>query len=214
MSSKKVERDRPDTAGTPGRGPGRPPLDHEQLRRQVLDTARRLFAERSFAGVTVSRLIDAAGVSAGSFYRLFDDKESVLHTLLEEVLESNRLEVQAQLTDDPDPVTRLHDYVRVVIDISRETQQHVLGDLKRILANGLPPALADFPAYVDSLTEMVVRELLEGVRANGQLALSIEKIDDAAPLIVAICDKAVLEGRPTGRACADFVLRAVLDANR
>jgi AcrR family transcriptional regulator len=62
------------------RRPGPPPEDR---RRQILDAALKVFAEKGFKGATNQDIADAAGISPGLIYWYFDSKEDVLFALIE-----------------------------------------------------------------------------------------------------------------------------------
>ena len=53
----------------------------------ILDAAERVLAERTLAELTVADVLDAAGVSRGSFYFYFESKEAVVAALLERIVE-------------------------------------------------------------------------------------------------------------------------------
>jgi AcrR family transcriptional regulator len=71
----------PATADPSGlRNPPTQARSRERLR-LVLDAADLLLASRGAAAFTTTRLAEAAGVSVGSIYRFFDDKEAVVEAL-------------------------------------------------------------------------------------------------------------------------------------
>lgn len=55
----------------------------EERRRQLLDTALALFAQRGFDNTTVKELSEAAGVAQGLVYHYFRSKEELLFAVLE-----------------------------------------------------------------------------------------------------------------------------------
>lgn len=57
-------------------------LDRE-TRHRILETAAVEFAKRSFEGVSLNQLIDQVGMSKGSFYYYFDDKEDLFTTVVD-----------------------------------------------------------------------------------------------------------------------------------
>ena len=56
----------------------------EGKRRAILAAAKRLFAARGFPGTSVADLAREVELPVGSIYTYFDNKEAVLHTVIEE----------------------------------------------------------------------------------------------------------------------------------
>ncbi len=54
-------------------------------RQRLLDSARRLFGHQGYAGVRISDITEAAGVSQGAFYRYFADRRALVLELLREL---------------------------------------------------------------------------------------------------------------------------------
>lgn len=66
----------------------------ELRRRQILDAALTVFAERGYHGTAVSDLVEAAGVARGTFYLYFDAKETIFRELLDDLLATLRTSVR------------------------------------------------------------------------------------------------------------------------
>ena len=56
----------------------------ERSRRQILDAALKLFSTRGFGATSMRDIAHKAGVSTGSVYHQFPDKETVFRELLDE----------------------------------------------------------------------------------------------------------------------------------
>jgi len=69
---------------SPGGGQRR--LESERKRQRVLESARRCFGERGFAGATVAAIAADAGVSNGLLYQFFRNKEHLFTVVLSEVI--------------------------------------------------------------------------------------------------------------------------------
>ena len=54
-------------------------------RRHILETAARVFAANGYHGTTVKEIVDEAGMSVGSFYFYFKNKEDLFETLYDEI---------------------------------------------------------------------------------------------------------------------------------
>src|SRR5689334_719922 len=75
--------------------------------RQILDCAKRVFAERGFHAANVSHICAAAGIGRGTLYQYFANKRSVLQAILREALERVRalMEKQSEAQPYPPPET-------------------------------------------------------------------------------------------------------------
>jgi len=56
----------------------------EDKRRRVLDSAKRSFARKGFAGTNVNLVAEAAGISVGSLYQYFRTKDDLFLALIDE----------------------------------------------------------------------------------------------------------------------------------
>ncbi len=59
--------------------------DESSKRRQILDGARRLFMELGFDAASMGEIAKAAGVSKGTLYVYFSDKNALFEAIVEEV---------------------------------------------------------------------------------------------------------------------------------
>jgi AcrR family transcriptional regulator len=100
---------------------GRPaPLTERgrRTRANLLAAAREVFEKRGYAGTRMADIATAAGVSHGTTYTWFDDKEAVLRAIVDDLL----AEVFAALAlgdDIPDPQQRMLEANRRYLDAYR-----------------------------------------------------------------------------------------------
>ena len=66
-----------------------------QTRARLLESGRKLFAERGLHGVTSHDIAAGAGVAAGTFYLHFQGKESLFRVIADETIEVLRERLQA-----------------------------------------------------------------------------------------------------------------------
>jgi len=78
-----------------------------QRRRQLLETAIKLFGQRGYHGTTTKELARAAGITEPILYRHFEDKLDLFVTLIGEVGKEVIRAWQAVLEDVDDPRKRL-----------------------------------------------------------------------------------------------------------
>jgi len=72
-----------------------------QTRARLLESGRKLFAERGLHGVTSHDIAAGAGVAAGTFYLHFTDKESLFRMIAEETVDVLRERLQAATRNAP-----------------------------------------------------------------------------------------------------------------
>ena len=70
----------------------------EERRRELLDAATTLFADRGVTPVSVADITARAGAAVGTFYRFFESKESVLSAVRRDALDELRSRAAAIAT--------------------------------------------------------------------------------------------------------------------
>ncbi|MGJ7542405.1 TetR/AcrR family transcriptional regulator [Variovorax sp. LT1R16] len=114
-------------AETPKIGNARPLLKAQQTRsrktsRALLDAGFCILEEEGLSGLTIPGVSSRAGVSVGTVYRRFGDKEGLLTALLEEFTTSFRDEAYTRMhRDQIDAATAPFDAVRVAVHAIVET---------------------------------------------------------------------------------------------
>jgi len=100
--------------------------------RQIVEAAARVFEERGYAGATTNRIAERAGVSIGSLYQYFPNKESILVVLLEQHTQevADAVEViRLHVAEEPhDLIGALHHFVEAMVELHSKNPrlQHVL----------------------------------------------------------------------------------------
>ncbi len=73
----------------------------DERQRQILECAKRVFAERGFHAANVSHICAEAGIGRGTLYQYFENKKAVLTAIIRQVL--GRVESMVGITPDPLP---------------------------------------------------------------------------------------------------------------
>ncbi|WP_157249107.1 TetR/AcrR family transcriptional regulator [Nonomuraea typhae] len=79
----------------------------ESTRQALIDTGRRLFAERGYAAVSAEELVRHAGLTRGALYHHFDGKQGLFEAVFEELEESAVTAVTAAMTAAGAPEIRV-----------------------------------------------------------------------------------------------------------
>src|SRR5215218_6448542 len=73
-------------------------------RAALIAAARRLFAERGYAGVGTEEIVRTAGVTRGALYHHFEDKADLFLAVYEEIERELVEQIAAQAASAADPV--------------------------------------------------------------------------------------------------------------
>ena len=90
-----------------------------ERRREILDHALALFAERGYAETTIRMIAESIGMSQGLLYRYFASKELLLHAIFEQSMQDVRASFAAADTG-ADPQERLERLIRSAFTIIRD----------------------------------------------------------------------------------------------
>ncbi|MEM9613948.1 MAG: helix-turn-helix domain-containing protein [Actinomycetota bacterium] len=96
-----------------GRNPTLNAQQRAETRRQLVDTGRRLFAERGFDRTTVGAIAEEAGCSKGLVYHYFPTKQALAEAALEAWLATVG-QLAASVADIEDPAERLAAFARAM----------------------------------------------------------------------------------------------------
>ncbi|QUS36461.1 TetR/AcrR family transcriptional regulator [Falsirhodobacter algicola] len=136
-------------------------------RAQILDGALEVFLERGFHAASMREICRAAGVSKGTLYVYFTDKEELFQALIE-TRRDRKHEVLTGVLNGPAPVAeKLADYGRVLAQTltSREVvrfQRIIIGLVDGI--EGLGPRFYDIAKRrtLDDLTALLTQAVADG----------------------------------------------------
>lgn len=185
----------------------------EQRRRELLDVALRVFAQRGYHQARIADIIDAAGVARGTFYLYFESKNAIFHALLDDLLSRLRASVVGvSMGPDAPPVI-----VQIRQSVERVLEAFVASpDLTRVVlreAVGLEPEvdrkLADFYAR---LHRWLADALANGARLGLLRSTSYELaawavLGTVKQMVQLLVDEPVEGGRkPTVAEAAEAIL--------
>jgi AcrR family transcriptional regulator len=108
--------------------PTRPALRarYEARRREVIEIAARLFAERGYDGTSMSELTAATGLAAGGLYHYFEGKDDILIAICDELLEPLLERAREIVATEAPPVGQLRELVCAWVAHVVEHRHHML----------------------------------------------------------------------------------------
>lgn len=159
----------------------------------LLDTAAALFAKIGYEAATTNAIAEQAGMSIGSFYRYFPDKQAILRALTERRLEQVREFYDRVFNEDViylplpvlldrlvDPFLQLHletpcyAHLLLASDGSTEVaaatclaEEEIVGRLAALLRRVFPNLSADRTRLVATVCKASVKAMIAAAAAKG-----------------------------------------------
>lgn len=96
-----------------------PRLGNGELRRKLLDQARRLLVAEGVGRLSMRRLADDVGVSATSIYLYYRDKDALIHALIAEGMELLGQGLEAERSSTELPVKRIEGMCRQYLEFAQ-----------------------------------------------------------------------------------------------
>ena len=167
-----------------------------QMKEKILSAAMQLICDKGFFETTTNEIAKAAGISIGSLYSYFSDKDTILAELLERhhqhfmsVFEVLSTEMNVQLYSE-----NLHEWLRRLV--MKLIDLHLsVKDFNRALSE-LYYAKPEVAAILDSHEEEIRRAVLELLRENVS-RVQADDLEAASVVIVdfinALVDRAVFK---------------------
>lgn len=139
-------------------------------RRHILDTAAKVFAERGYHNTTVRDVLSEAGISTGSFYFYFSNKEELFETLYDEMnkMYLNVIEYAVEnLMEEPvDSICRA-----ITLALWSFQRHKALGRIMLIEAVGLNARFEQKRAANNKRFEMILEDVFTEMQQKGIIQL-------------------------------------------
>jgi AcrR family transcriptional regulator len=134
-----------------------------QRRRQILNSARELFANSGYHGATVDAIAHHAGISKGNLYWYFKSKQEIFCLLFDDVAEKLYLPFQRVLDSDKSAREKLYELAQESLDSAESNRElmHLLWqiaaqpELQELLSAGYSYWLSPFLSVPKQLFEEI-----------------------------------------------------------
>lgn len=127
-----------------------------QTKRNLTQTALRLFAERGYQNVSIADICSSVGVTVGVFYHYFRTKSDVYRTVSMQIDEAFRA-IPLQSTGAQERVREiLHHYARETEKLGRDTMRVIVTPTNDLI-------------YPNNYAAKLLRQTLEDGRARGEV---------------------------------------------
>jgi AcrR family transcriptional regulator len=158
-------------------GPGTPPSPRkahaEASRRQILETAVKLFARHGYAGTGMRELASSAGVNLAMINYFFGSKKGLLKEILDEFF-TGYLEVarrELEQSSIPEPAARLEAFIRGAVNYFSEHRDHLVVVITE-LPHDDPEVIEHKAAWGKQMMALLGKQVCKPLSAGSQRPLS------------------------------------------
>lgn len=148
-------------------------------RQRILDTARRLFSDRSYLGVSMSDIASRLGMTKAALYYHFPGKHEIYRGVLHEVLS----DVRGLLDDcatNPDPSEDLRAMVSSYLGFGIREK-----NLVNVLVTRLSPGESDIKEFVNSSRHAIIDAFASAIERTSRAGATSADDRQAATILVA-----------------------------
>lgn len=148
-----------------------------ERRDAIVRAAERVFGKLGYHAASITEVIDAAGISRGTFYLYFDGKSALFLELIERFIGFVTAALQVVDAAGPDPAQRIHENVQRIVDVALDHPE-----LTRVVLRESRGLNADIDEKLDRLYGFL-HEMVEGALTNGARAGFTRSVN--APVVAA-----------------------------
>ena len=188
---------------------------YDRRRREVVNTAARLFAERGYRNTSIDDLVEATGLQRGGLYHYIDSKQHLLLLTHEELIEPLLVRAEEIVAADVPADVKLRELLRAWVTHVATHRDHmvVFSEERRLIESD--PAWVDVRAARERFQSLLEGVLLAGDRDG---AFAVDDADVVRLSILGIVNHMPQWLDPDGRLrpgeiadrCADMLLRGLL----
>jgi len=100
--------------------------DKTNLKQRIIDAARQVLLADGYRNFSLRKIARKINVSATSIYLHFDNKDHLIHTLMEEAIDRLNNQLEKKVKEQKDPISKLEDlaqeYANFALENPREYQ--------------------------------------------------------------------------------------------
>ena len=122
-------------------------IDHDLYRKQLLQLCIPIFANHSFASVSMRQIAAELGVSTGTLYHYFESKEDIYIQLIEHMAVDSLILSENSVTERDSLETRLDEFIQFILTFEEQIMQTVL-----ILTDFIRTSKAKRTSYTNQYT--------------------------------------------------------------
>jgi len=137
----------------------------QDLKEQLLESSRRILFEEGYRNFSLRKIAGEVGVTATSIYLHFENKDDLIHTLMEESIEKLNDKLKQTASVVSDPVERLEKLARTYVNFALENPREY-----QIIYMASPDEMSRYPKEKFRKArrgyDLVIKTIKEGIRKN------------------------------------------------
>ncbi len=144
----------------------------------ILQTAIELFAEKGYNGTSTTEIVEKAGVAQGTLFYHYKNKEGILLTILDNLLNEYLVDIEEIAQDNLDGLAAIEAILRNSIFFRQTRDLELLVLMRDFPADLIQPesSLMDFVARFFNRTHELLKNCLERGQQDGTIRkLSADK---------------------------------------
>lgn len=149
-----------------------------EKRRRIIDTATVEFAKKGYHDASISAIAEKAGISVGSVYKYFENKQDLFLTTVDHSIERMEMLLTDLAKADEDVIIKVEKILREVIRSSRENAI-IIKLYNNMTAVNDKKLASQFATEMESVTARIYIEAIKEGQKNGEIR------DDIDPQVAA-----------------------------
>jgi AcrR family transcriptional regulator len=136
------------------------------LRQQILSTAKNLFIQQGYHGLSMRQIAEALGVSKAALYYHFRDKEELLLAILDSSLDEMEAELQRIQLEQKEARQRIRAMVEMILLQPAEQRAVIRLSSQEMAQLSLPARRAFDRAYHQKFIDRIRKIFSEGMQSG------------------------------------------------
>lgn len=161
--------------------------ERERHRREILEAAERVFAQKGFHAATVEEIAQEAEFAVGTLYNFFKNKEDLHLQVLDRHVQDYMAEIEDQVLDEPEAEKAIAALIRLRLNLYERHKAFFVAFFETTVRFQKDPSTA-LPKEYDRLYDQYIGGL-SGVFERG---IRAGRFKDIAPLYLALSLEGVI----------------------
>ena len=162
---------------------------NKDLRRKILDGTRSMLLDQGFADVSMRKIAKKVGCSATSIYLYFDNKDVLLHALIEEGFEKMLQEFHNALRTTESNVRKLYKVMNSYVRFALENPEYY-----EVMFSLRPKQMMRFPAQKFRRAKKGIEIIADLIK---EISIDYGKVPSEDPYVAAWCMWSSMHGAVT-----------------